>query len=519
MRIASRRESDAWPITLAIGIFALFSIWAAITSYGFLEADSCTHYLYSRFAFQDPSLLVNVWGRPICTALYAIPATLFGRLGVRFTSLLVAIGIGLVAYRIAKIQNYRWPALALIFTLAQPLVFLHSFTELTELPFALMLALGFWAYQKRQWLAMAILIGLTPLARPEGFGFVALAALALIVHRRWWWLAVLPIPLIAWNHAGWVLFGSEGPWWRWLRDNWPYSAQSLYTPGSIFHFVMLLPAVISPLMFPALCIGIWRALLPLPPGEGRGEGALNTQTSFQAQAPLTLFRTERELNQILIAAIPLLILVVHSVLYHFGKMASNGELRYMLVVAPFWALLAANGWEWIFTRMNWSAPLRAAGIAALVPALVNLFYWKVLPLRLGDDWNQARAIAAWYQHGELRKNYPFICAAHPALFYFLDMPMVNEKLGSLEWGPKNVDHPPAGTLLIWDSIYGVYNADIKRSINEARLQQAGWLIYELPHAEKESIWCIALSPRDISGHPTTADSQSALEKILPTSAR
>ncbi|HMB95766.1 MAG TPA: hypothetical protein VKK61_06980, partial [Tepidisphaeraceae bacterium] len=202
MTLTARRDSDFWPIILAIAIFALFSIWAAITSVGFLEADSCTHYLYARFALQDTSLLVNVWGRPICTALYAIPATLFGRLGVRFTSLLVAIACGLIAYRIAKNQGYRWPSLALIFTLAQPLVFLHSFTELTELPFALMLALGFLAYQKRQWLAMTILIGFTPLARPEGFAFVALAALALIAHRRWWWLVVLPMPLVLWNHAG-----------------------------------------------------------------------------------------------------------------------------------------------------------------------------------------------------------------------------------------------------------------------------------------------------------------------------
>jgi hypothetical protein len=478
-----RRQSDVWPITLAIAIFATFSIWAAITSVGFLEADSCTHYLYSRFVLHDPSLLVNVWGRPICTALYAIPATLFGRLGVRFTSLLIAIACGLIAQRIAKHQNYRWPALALIFTLAQPLVFLHSFTELTELPFALMLAIGFWAYLKKQWLAMAIVIGFTPLARPEGFGFVALAALALIVHRRWWWLAILPIPLILWNHAGWVMFGREGPWHRWLWDNWPYSAQSLYTPGSIFHFVMLMPAVISPLIFPALCVGLWQAFK----------------------------RDQRQINQMLIAAIPLLILVVHSVLYRFGKMASNGELRYMLVVAPFWALLAAKGWEWIFTEMNWSAPLRAAGIAALVPALVNLFYWKVLPLKLGDDWNQARAIAAWYQHGDLRKDYPYICAAHPALFYFLDMPMVGPH--SLEWNPKYVDHPPPGTLLIWDSIYGVYNADAKRSINEARLHEAGWEVYQLPSLPKQSTWCVCLSPQDISGQPTTPASQSALRSV------
>ena len=111
-------------------------------------------------------------------------------------SLGLAIGCGLIAYRIAKNQNYRWPALALIFTLAQPLVFLHSFSELTELPFAFLLGLAFCSYQKRQWLWTAILVGLLPLSRPEGFGLLILGALALLVHRRWWCLLVLPIPLI-----------------------------------------------------------------------------------------------------------------------------------------------------------------------------------------------------------------------------------------------------------------------------------------------------------------------------------
>ena len=50
----------------------------------------------------------------------------------------------------------------MIFTLAQPLAFLHSFAELTELPFALLLAGAFWAYVRRRWWAVAILAGLLP---------------------------------------------------------------------------------------------------------------------------------------------------------------------------------------------------------------------------------------------------------------------------------------------------------------------------------------------------------------------
>jgi len=58
---------------------------------------------------------------------------------------------------------------------------------------------------------------------------------------------------------------------------------------------------------------------------------------------LGAWRSIRKSTEFLIAVIPFLILFAHSVIYALGLMASNGELRYMLIVAPFWALLAARG--------------------------------------------------------------------------------------------------------------------------------------------------------------------------------
>src|SRR4051812_14386458 len=102
----SRRSSDLVTITLAILCFSILSIAASLASRGFLEADGCTHYLYARFAFAEPHYLVNIWGRPICTALYALPAHIAGRFGVRCCSLLLAIACALVARAIARGQDH-----------------------------------------------------------------------------------------------------------------------------------------------------------------------------------------------------------------------------------------------------------------------------------------------------------------------------------------------------------------------------------------------------------------------------
>lgn len=454
--IMSARHDDtsrmrSLPAFMAISIFAALSTAASLTSEGFLEADGCTHYLYARFAVREPHFLVNVWGRPLFTALYALPSAYGGLVGAHVLSLVLAIGCAIVAQAIARGQGYRWPVLALIFTLAQPLVFLHSFGELTELPFALLVGGAFLAYQRRRWWALAVITGFGPLARPEGFGFFILAALALFAHRRARWLLVLPLPLLLWNHAGWVIHGSQGAWWRWLPNNWPYSQTSLYRSGHPLHFVALLPAVTSPLIFPPTLLGIWRSLV------GRFDDR------------------HQGICQRLIAGIPLLILVGHSVLYATGKLASSGELRYLLVVAPFWGLLAARGWEWVFTRFAWPRPLRWAGAAALSGALANVVY-PIVPLepKPDEDYAKARRFVEWYERSGASTRYPRICAAHVFVYYFLDV-SPTDPARAVEYIREKVAPPPPGTLLVWDPVYSLYNSDERRSIPVQALLDAGWI--------------------------------------------
>src|SRR5688572_29271862 len=131
-------HADRPTILAAVSVFALLSAACAVFSDGFLTADALTHFLYAKYAFDRPTYFVDVWGRPFVTGLYAVPAAVGGRLGVRLTSLAVAVACAAVAMRIARGQGLRRPGLALLFTLAQPLVFLNSFAEMTELPFALL---------------------------------------------------------------------------------------------------------------------------------------------------------------------------------------------------------------------------------------------------------------------------------------------------------------------------------------------------------------------------------------------
>jgi hypothetical protein len=494
LEASGKSEKQLLPMLLALAIFCSASIGYAIRSPGFLETDSLTHYLYARFALTERHYLVNIWGRPLVTGLYAVPAALGGRLGVRLTSLVLALACGFIAYAIARGQKYRLPGLALLFTLAQPLVFLHSFSELTELPFAALLGMAFLAYQRRQFLVMTALIGLSPLARPEGFGFIVLAALALIAHRRARWIPLLIVPLALWDFAGWKMFGSPQyqtnlprplHWVLWLKQNWPYAPTSLYDSGSIFHFLLLMPAVMSPLIFPALCVGVARAFAR----------DISSGTDWKP-----VLRVD-----CLIALIPLLILVGHSILYAAGKMASSGEMRYMAVVAPFWGILAARGWGWTFERLKWRHPFLWACLFAAAPAFVNwqpqiagrLIGYRVLPLTLQQDMVIANRVAGLYRATDRSILYPHLLAAHPGVYYFLDRSPTSG-LNSPQWNKQTIAEPLPGIMLVWDPVYGVYNSDANRSVKESDIEAAGWMLDEeltdtindedMDDAERWSVW-------------------------------
>jgi hypothetical protein len=443
---------------LAILIFSAFSLYFAIRSTAFLEGDACTHYLYFRAAITEPYYFVNVWGRPFATLLYALPAHFGGRLAVRITSLLLALVIGLISQNIARRQGWRWPVLALIFTLAQPLVFLHSFSELTELPFALLAAMGFWAYQRRWFFCMAVIVGLTPLSRPEGFAFVAVGALALLLHRRGWMLIVLLAPVVLWDYLGWRMYGEPGPWWHWLQANWPYDKRSLYTPGSLFYFVQMLPAIVSPIIFPATMVGMAVCIF-----ANRNRPIRESSSDDRHRARCN----------VLIALLPLAVLAGHSFLYWRGAMSSNGEVRYMLVVAPFWALLSARGWSWVFQTFNWKHPLIWAAIAAMLPMGVNKAY-KVLPVVNMPDWVEAEQIAHWYSTRPPSKQYPYLATAHPGILYWLGISPTSPIIK--EWRKDLIDSnpPPPGTILIWDRIGAMFNSDAQRTIPLDELIKAGW---------------------------------------------
>jgi hypothetical protein len=283
------------------------------------------------------------------------------------------------------------------------------------------------------------------------------------------------------------LSGSQGHWWRWIPENWPFSTDSVYASGSLFHFIVLLPVVTSSILLPFTLLGIWRNL----------HGIRRVASDFHAEI------------QAVIVAIPLMILVGHSVLYAAGKMASNGEVRYMLVAAPLWGLLAASGWEWVFARFQWRRPHLWAAAAALSPILAN-FAWGVVPLKADEGLLQAKNAATWYTSTGLDKPFPRLGAAHPAIFFYLDRTL-NDRQRGIDWRRDTLATPTPGTLLVFDPVYALFNADEKRKVTLENLIAAGWIDLTDNLPSLGDGWHVLVSPTTASGE----DARETLRSLLP----
>ena len=129
-------------IAVATAVFALLWLYAAVSSEGFIEADARTHYLSARFALSQPHRLISVWDRPLFMLLYSVPAATLGVMGTRTVSLIMAIACAWTAWRIAARLGMRRPEWAYVITLGSPLLYLHSFSEMTELCFAALTGAG-----------------------------------------------------------------------------------------------------------------------------------------------------------------------------------------------------------------------------------------------------------------------------------------------------------------------------------------------------------------------------------------
>ncbi len=418
------------------------------------QQDGGYHFLFARWAWVHPELLVGVWSRPAFTLLYSLPAQFGYPVAKLFTVLICAAGAW-QTWRLANQLGIARPALAIPLLVFQPSFFLLCSDTLTEPLFALIFVVALRLQAAGRTIAGMLVASCMILARPEGFILgIAWGAWILLDRRdpRPAWRR-LPSTLLlasgaaAWWLAAWLISGDA----LYIKHHWPpdwIATGGPYGSGPIWGYAGRLPEIVGPLIAIPFVLGL--ALLL----KRRRLGLLTSST--------------------------LAILVAHSILWSFGGFGSAGYPRYMVCVAPAMALVALEGWNAIADRLTSASRTVRLGLAGAVLAASAAF--SVIYV---DAWvfsRDSRLVAD--AHADFVKSARPVkrvvwSQAYMAILFDVD------PWSAPSWGDraKNLEiilDLPSETLVAWDAEtgpgwYHLTDADFRRAGFDALVSRRGVL--------------------------------------------
>ncbi|MDQ6830974.1 MAG: hypothetical protein M3081_19090 [Gemmatimonadota bacterium] len=372
---SDNRVAIAWLAT-----FVALGVALALLYPDSYQQDGGVHFLFARDAWWNHLLLVDVWGRPAFTLLYAIPARL-GYLPAKLTTVLICAITAWQTYRVADEQGMSRAGLAIPFLLLQPSVMLLAADTMTEPLFACLFVIALRLHFRGATRAALVVASMLPLARPEGFFVCALWAVwalwspasrarSVPLSRRARELPLLAAGVAVWWVAAFII--SHDP--AFLLHNWPHNwtpTGAVYGTAPWLSYWTARNEIVPRVLMPVFAIGVCIAIA-----------------------------ARRSLEAVSVVA---MLFIVHSLLRHYGMFGSAGYPRYFVCVAPAIALITLEGWNAIADLIDAIGPAEggrkemvvragtwvAATLALLLALRASLYYV--------DDQatnRDARAIAA-----------------------------------------------------------------------------------------------------------------------------
>lgn len=393
-----RRKSAGWRAGAWLAAFATAGIALALIYPDSYQQDGGTHFLFARDSWWNHALLVDVWGRPLFTALYALPAVA-GYLPAKLFTVAVSVAAAWQCWRWAEDEGLARAKLAIPFFALQPSVMLLASDTMTEPLFALVLVIALRLRRRGRVLPALMVASLLPLARPEGFFVCLLWGVWTLFDERVggaWWRRVCALPILAAGVAAWwiaALIITHDP--AFILHNWPHNwAPTGATYGT------------------APWLEYWRLRYEIV--------AQRFALLFAIGLVMLLARRRVAMATSLVV----LVFVLHSVLRHYGLFGSAGYPRYFVCVAPAIALITLTGWNVIVDAL-WRA------FDNLAPA------WR--------RWLRAVAYAA--------AAVLFALVAHDTLYYIDDHATARDAFAIEDANAWLRAHPRPVRQLIWSQAF------------------------------------------------------------------
>ncbi len=289
------------------------------------SGDSVLHFLYSKYSFTHPELLLHHWAKPVFTLVTA-PFSQFGFKGIIVFNCLIVSLTGLFTYWTAKNLNLKSSWLVLVFIIFCPLFFKMIFSGLTEYTFGLVFIIAIYFTTKKEYLTTAIIVSFLPFIRSEGLLIIGVFGLFLILNKAYKLLPLLLAGHLIYSIAGYFYYKDI----LWVFTKIPYgSLDSPYGNGHLLDFVHRLNYVIEKPVFLLLFFGFIALFW----------GMFKNRTKKYSSVEVML-----------VYGSFIVFFLAHSVFWWLGIFNSMGLPRVLISVVPAVALIALIGLDFC---LNW----------------------------------------------------------------------------------------------------------------------------------------------------------------------
>ncbi len=346
-------REERWALVAALGFLVLWVAYGRLSP-GTFNDDDVVHFFMARQSLHDPSLWISLWGRPLFTFLYAVPAAI-GYGAVEFVTAVVSALTLWMTWKLAAAAGVRSRLAALFFTAWQPFFFKLGYSALVEPLGALCLVTGLWARLTSRLRLAALMVGLLPLTRFELIFVAGFILIPLLRQRARTAILIAAAPLVLWNSAGWFFEGNP----LWLPAELLAGRFTRSLVGQPFsHYFRALPMIVGGAILPFFLLG----LLP------------------------AIRRTDQRGKNLLRAVFTIHLLVLALLAWEIHDIGGSvGYLRHFVSLAPVIGVLAAAGADrWragspadVDGRTQKLLLLAGLGLSLLIPMLgVHRAVWE-----------------------------------------------------------------------------------------------------------------------------------------------
>lgn len=404
--------------------------------------DSIMHFLYAKYAPIRIELYFDQWAKPFFT-LVASPFAQFGFIGIKIFNILVGGFTLYFTIKTALALNLKRFWLSGILLFAMPLVFILTFSGLTEPFFALVTILSIYLILKNKLVAAALLLSFLPFVRSEGLLILGVIGVYFIYIRAFRYIPFLLVGYVVYSVLAGLFLDN---YLHFIAAN-PYAKlSSTYGEGTLLHFVEKLIYVVGLPVYILFWVGVLAQLASLIKKK------LNADFSFLIL--LTFFT----------------FFIAHSLFWYLGIFNSMGLIRVFICVAPLMALVALLGLNFLVDNISLLNKRVGAILLFVLTSFVLVFPFLKNPASI--NWKKDMTLGAdQIAINELvesnktifNSNHTFLYS-HPYISLSANLnhfdTLVRKELNS-----SNLEQPNNVDYIIWDNWFSVVEQGItKQSI-------------------------------------------------------